>query len=118
MLSKEEEEILEFYIKNDCCECDAKKEMRFCPDCYVDEQDMRTISKILKKYRILEAREQKLIEILEEELTLDNLTVKANKIEKILHGDKINFIKEQAIKATNAYRKQILEILKGEYDER
>lgn len=65
----------------------------------------------------LEKEKQNLIEILEEELTVDNLTVKANKIEKILYGDRISIIKEQAIRATNAYRKQILEILKGEKNE-
>lgn len=117
MLNKEEEEILEIYTKNDCCECDVKKENGFCPDCYVDEHDMIIISKILKKYKMLETREQKLIEILEEELTVDNLTVKANKIEKILYGNRISIIKEQAIRATNAYRKEILKILKGENNE-
>ncbi len=68
--------------------------------------------KLEKQINKLKSREQKLIEILEEELTVDNLTVKANKIEKILYGDRISIIKEQAIRATNEYRKEILKILK------
>lgn len=74
-------------------------------------------AKANNKVQQLESEKQKLIEILEEELTVDNLTVKANKIEKILYGDRISIIKEQAIRATNEYRKEILKILRGEVNE-
>ena len=106
MLNKEEEEMLEIYTKNDCCECDVKKENGFCPDCYVDEHDMIIISKILKKYKMLETREQNLIKKLEEE-------------SKQLDEEYILILEEKYEKANikRIRTNEILKILKGEANE-
>ena len=133
MLNKEEEEILEIYTKNDCCECDVKKENGFCPDCYVDEHDMIIISKILKKYKMLETREQNLIKKLEEESKqLDEETkaiaIKLNEARDFVitdeyeqaENDEYILILEEKYEKANIKRirtNEILKILKGEANE-
>lgn len=121
MQSKEEIEILESYT-NRCEKCGQKEEVGFCTNCYVEEDNMRIISGILRKYRILESREQKLIEKLEKENNKDMESVKY--YEQARRDCKVNSeykrIYQNYINELNAkreLRKEILEILKGENDE-
>lgn len=59
-------------------------------------------------------KRQKLMEILEKEITIDNMLINANKLESIMYADIINIIKEKAVGVLNIYRKEILKFVKGE----